>query len=128
MDIPSAAKLFDKSVQIIYRWIRLYVKEHRPNDLLDAPRSGRPVSAQEITDKGILAELKRNPLHLGYNTTVWTVVLLAEHLRIRYGSSISARTLRRRMKAAGLRFKRPRYVYSEKDPHRSQKKGPSCES
>jgi len=123
MDIPLVAKLLDKSVQILYRWIRLYVKNHRPSDLLDAPRSGRPVTAPEITDKRILSGLKRNPLHLGYNTTVWTVALLSEHLCMRYGSNISPRTLRRRMKAAGLRFKRPGYVYAEKDPHRAQKKG-----
>jgi len=128
MNVQSAAKLFDKSVQIIYRWIRLYLKNHRPGDLLDAPRSGRPVCAQEITDKRILQELKRNPLHLGYNTTVWTVALLAQHLSLCDGSDISPRTLRRRMKAVGLRFKRPRYVYSEKDPHRAQKKGQLSES
>src|SRR5215210_7894243 len=55
MDIPLVAKLLDKSVQILYRWIRLYVKNHRPSDLLDAPRSGRPVTAPEITDKRILS-------------------------------------------------------------------------
>ena len=123
MDIESVAKFVDKSIQVVYRWIRLYLKNHRPSDLFDALRSGRPVAAPKITDKRILAELKRNPLHLGYNTTVWTVALLAEHLTVRYGSSIAPRTLRRRMKAIGLRFKRPRYVYSEKDPHRAQKKG-----
>ena len=128
MDIASAAKLLDKSVQILYRWIRLYVKHHRPGDLLDAPRSGRPPAAREITDACILGELELNPLALGYHTTVWTVAVLARHLNSCYGSSIAPRTLRRRMKAMGLRFKRPRYVYSEKDPHRTQKKGPSSES
>jgi transposase len=122
MDISSVAKLFDKSVQILYRWIRLYLKNHKPGDLLEARRSGRPVAAQEITAARILEELKRNPLHLGYHTTVWTVALLAEHLNMLYGSSISPRTLRRRLKQMGLRCKRPRYVYSEKDPHRAQKK------
>jgi len=67
--------------------------------------------------------LKRNPLQLGYHTTVWIVALLAQQLRLRYGFSIAPRTLRRRMKHIGLRYKRPRYVYQEKDPHRAQKKG-----
>lgn len=34
---------------------------------------------------------------------------------------ISPRTLRRRMREIGLRCKRPRYFYEEKDPHRAQK-------
>ena len=53
------------------------------------------------------------------------VALLAQHLGRRYGCPIAARTLRRRMRALGLRWKRPRYVYAERDPHRAQKKGGS---
>lgn len=121
--IAAVAKLLDRSVQIIYRWINLYVKTHRPSDLFDAFRPGRPLAAPAITPEGIIEALGHNPLHLGYQTTGWTVALLAEHLNGHYGSDISVRTLRRRMKEAGLRFKRPRYVYSEKDPNRAQKKG-----
>ncbi|MDQ3843490.1 MAG: helix-turn-helix domain-containing protein [Bacteroidota bacterium] len=128
MNIQSVAKLLDKTPRAIYYWVRTYLENHSPSDLFEAPRSGRPVAAPKITDKRILLELKQNPLHLGYHTTVWTVALLAEHLNTCYDSNISARTLRRRMKAIGLRFKRPRYVYSEKDPNRTQKKGASCES
>ncbi len=123
MSVQRAAKLFDKSFQFVYRWVSVYLRHHNTEDLFDAPRSGRPRSAQSITDKRILRELKRNPLHLGYNTTVWTVTLLARHLSERYGCGIRPFTLYRRMKAIGLRCKRPRYVYSEKDPHRAQKKG-----
>lgn len=123
MSVPSVAKLFDKSFQIVYRWVKAYVKQHCLKALFDAPRSGRPLAAQEITDRCILKELEKSPLKLGYYTNVWTVALLAQHLNTRYGSSIRPRTLYRRMKAMGLRSKRPRYVYSEKDPNRAQKKG-----
>lgn len=123
MAVPVVAKLLDKSFQIVYRWIDLYLKQHSAAALLDAPRSGRPRSAQRITNGRILKELKRNPLKLGYQTTVWTVAILASHLSELYGCKIRPFTLYRRMKAMGLRCKRPRYVYSEKDPHRAQKKG-----
>ena len=53
------------------------------------------------------------------------MALLAKHLGRTYGCPISPRTLRRRMRALGLRWKRPRYVYADKDPHRAQKKGGS---
>src|SRR5215216_6433152 len=71
MTIQSVATFFDKSLQVVYHWIRTYVKTHQASSLFDAPRSGRPRAAQGITDKRILGELKRNPLHLGYRTTVW---------------------------------------------------------
>ena len=54
--------------------------------------------------------------------TAWTVPLLAGHLRAQ-GLAISARTLRRRIRAARFRWKRPRYVYSERAAHVGAKKG-----
>ena len=63
---------------------------------------------------------------LGYSTTTWTVKTLADHLSRTYDCRITDRTLRRRMADMGLCWKRPRYVYSTKDPHRAQKKGLSC--
>lgn len=128
MPVSQAAKLFDKSRCIVYKWIASYVKEHQPSALQESSRSGRPLSAPAITEKRILQALRRNPLGLGYRTTVWTVEVLARHLSNCYGEPITPFTLYRRMKVMGLRSKRPRYVYSEKDPNRSQKKGPSCES
>ncbi len=121
--INEVSKIIDKSVQIIYHWVGSYLKNHHVESLDDARRTGRPPVAKSITDQRIMRELRLNPLRLGYNTTVWTVELLAKHLSQLYECSISPRTLYRRMKQIGLRCKRPRYVYSEKDPHRAQKKG-----
>ncbi len=123
MLVTEVAKFFDKSRRIVYRWITTYLSDHQPRSLDEGTRSGRPLSAQGITDQRILRELQHNPLKLGYNTTVWTVEILAKHLSHRYGCAIHPFTLYRRMKAIGLRCKRPRYVYSEKDPNRTQKKG-----
>src|SRR4051812_3385607 len=82
--ISKAAKFFDKSKRIVYYWLTTYLKQHQPEALVDAFRSGRPLAAQSITDKRILTALKRNPLKPGYNTTVWTVALLAHYLSERY--------------------------------------------
>ena len=126
--VSEVAKLFDKSRRIVYHWIATYLRDHQPQSLAEGARSGRPLTAQRITDERILAELKRNPLKLGYRTTVWTVEILAGHLSHRYKCEIRPFTLYRKMKKMGLRSKRPRYVYSEKDPNRTQKKGRLSES
>jgi transposase len=122
---PEVARLTGAKAAAIYDWVRRYLRTHHPGDLADAPRSGRPPVATAITDARIIRQFRRDPLRLGYATTGWTVALLAEHLGRAYGCPISARTLRRRMRALGLRWKRPRYVYADKDPHRAQKKGGS---
>ena len=128
MSVAAVAKFFDKGRRTVYHCITIYLKEHQVRSLEEGARSGRPRSAPDITNEYILAELKGNPLHLGYPTTVWTVEILARHLSKCSGCEIRPFTLYRRMKAMGLRCKRPRYVYSDKDPHRAQKKGRLSES
>lgn len=121
--INEVASVAGMSLQTVYNWVNLYLASHQVSALDDAPRSGRPPTATPITSVRLLHELRRNPLRLGYRTTVWTVPLLARHLSRLYQCSLSPYTLRRRMKEIGLRCKRPRYFYEEKEPHRAQKKG-----
>jgi transposase len=128
MKVSQIAVLVDKSRRIIYGWIKTYLQNHHADSLRDRDKTGRPFSAPAITDKRILAELKRSPMKLGYASNVWTVALLAQQLNRLYNCEIHPVTLRRRMKQLGLRCKRPRYVYSEKDVNRTQKKGLLSES
>jgi transposase len=122
----EAAEIAGLSLRSVYYLVRRYLQFHRPQDLADEPRSGRPASAPELTRNEILLALRRSPLKLGYRTNVWTVPTLALHLNERHQRSMSVGTLRRRMKQIGLVCKRPRYFYSERDPHRTQKKGGDC--
>jgi transposase len=119
----EAAAITSLSVRTVYHLVGQYLSAHSVVALHEQARSGRPPVAAQITGQRILAELARSPLRLGYRTNVWTVELLAAQLGTRYKCSISPRTLRRRMREVGLRCKRPRYVYSEKEAHLPQKKG-----
>lgn len=121
--VSEVAALTGVSEQTVYNWLQRYLACHQVAALADAPRSGRPMTAPRITAAHILQHLRGNPLQLGYRTTGWSVTLLAAHLSRQYDCPISPHTLRRRMKAMGLRCKRPRYFYEEKAPHRAQKKG-----
>jgi transposase len=109
----------------VYKWVRSYLRGRRPEDLMDRPRSGRPRAARRITDARIVREYERDPLGLGLMATEWTTALLARRLSEKYGCPITTRTLRRRLKAIGLVWKRPRHVFHEKDPRGGVKKGRS---
>jgi transposase len=122
----DTAQITGLSIQSVYNLIHRYLQSHQVESLHDLPHPGRPPAAPELTAAQILRELRRSPLQLGYRTNVWTVETLALHLSQRYQSAIAPWTLRRRMKHMGLVCKRPRYFYSEKHPHRAQKKGPLC--
>jgi transposase len=118
----EAARSTAQSRWSVYKWLARYGRRHRPEDLMDRPRSGRPKAARAMTLRRIRHEYQRDPLALGYMATEWTVPLLAGHLARRYRCPMSPRTLRRRMKSLGLAWKRPRHAYFI-DPHRPQKKG-----
>ena len=106
-------------------WRRSKAHRHPQKALAEKPRLGRHPLLPALDRARLLGELATDPLALGYAATNWTVPLLAAHLRGQ-GCPISPRTLRRRLHAAGLRWKRPRFVFAEPAPHVAQKKGRSC--
>jgi transposase len=119
----EVAHLTGLNLQSVYNQLRRYLRSHRVESLFDRPHTGRPLTASNLTEAQILRALRRSPLKLGYRTNVWTVETLAHHLNARYHCAIAPWTLRRRMKQMELVYKRPRYFYAEKNPHRAQKKG-----
>jgi transposase len=121
--IAEVAEITCVSKRSVYGWLRRYLRRHRVDDLAERPRPGRPTTAEVITGERIRRELAKNPMTLGYSTTTWTVRTLANHLGRTYDCRITEQTLRRRMRDMRLRWKRPRYTFSTKDPHRAQKKG-----
>lgn len=110
----------------VHRWVGRYLATRDPATLRDHQRAGRPRVAAHLTDRRLAAALRRDPRALGYRATTWTVALLARYCGERLACPISPRTLRRRLREGGYRWKRPRYVYSQRAPHLAQKKGLSA--
>jgi transposase len=109
------------------RWRRSFPRRQPEKVLGEPPRRGRRPVVPTLDRARLLSELAKDPLSLGYAAANWTVPLLvARPLRQRCRLSVSARTLRRRLHAAGLRWKRPRFVFAKPEPHPAQKKGRSC--
>lgn len=121
----EVAQITRLGLRSVYRQVNRYLQSHQVECLWDQPRLGRPLDAPNLTAAQILRELQRAPLKLGYRANSWTVETLAQRLKERYSCEIKPWTLRRRLKQMNLVYKRPRYFFSEKEPHRAQKKGPS---
>jgi transposase len=79
-----------------------------------------------LTDRELAAVLRRDPRTLGYRATTWTVALLARYCSEHFDCALTPRTLRRRLREHGFRWKRPRYRYSQRAEHLAQKKGLSA--
>lgn len=122
--ITAVARRLRVERSTVHRWIERYRAERQPERLCDAQRTGRPRAAAQLSDARLKQLLTSDPRASGVETNTWTVALLATHLRSQ-GIAISERTLRRRIRAARFRWKRPRYVYSERADHVGAKKGGS---
>jgi transposase len=121
--VAEAARLAGMDRASVYRWIQRYLAARNPQDLADESRSGRPRLAPVLTEQRLAQILARDPRRDGYQATSWTVPLLVTHLRQHYQCSLSEDTMRRRLHEYEYRWKRPRYVFQERDPHVAQKKG-----
>ncbi len=124
--LSEAARRVHVARTSVHRWVRQYLATRDPAALQDQPRAGRPRVAAHLTDHRLGAALQRDPRRLGYRATTWTVALLARYCAERLACPISPRTLRRRLRAGGYRWKRPRYVYSQRAQHLAQKRGLSA--
>jgi transposase-like protein len=62
--VSEVAELMGVSEQTVYNWLRRYLVCHQVVALADAPRSGRPVTAPQITAAHILQQLRCNPLQM----------------------------------------------------------------
>lgn len=126
--VGEAAALLKASRRWVTKTLARYRRRRCPDDLAEKPRAGRPPLAPALSGDLLTVALEADPLAFGYAASGWTAPLLAAHLRELFGVSatLSVRTLRRRLHAADLAWKRPRYVFGNKEPHRAHKKGRSC--
>ena len=108
----------------LYRWIDRYVAERTIESLEHRSGQGRPsLWTEEIA--GIVEQaLDKPPFHFGYRANTWTVLLLQSFLaRQLPGTTLSASTLRRGLKAKDWVWKRYRYVLAP-DPEAEKKTPP----
>ena len=111
--------------QSIYTWMERI--SHRQGGvagrLLDAPRSGRPRVKSDVVDQVVPGVLGSDPQQYGYCATGWTNVLLRDFLHRQRQVKVSHQTVRKAIKRAGYRWKRPRYVLSRRSKTWRQAKG-----
>lgn len=123
LSISEVARRVRVDRSSLHRWIATYQQSRDVAALADAPRRGRPRAAKPLSPSKLEATLKRDPRRAGFSATTWTVPLLTSYLNQPGKTSISQRTLRRRLHEFGYRWKRPRYVYGQRETRLPQKKG-----
>lgn len=124
--VVEVAELLHVSRQTIYNWLtrfearRLLTINHR---LRDAPRSGRPATANEIIDDLLDEMIDTDPRVYGYRSTIWTAELLQAYLADYFRLSVSRRSIHYALARLRVSWKRPRYTLARRAEHWRQAKG-----
>ena len=114
--VPQIAALHRCGQDVVRGWLHRY-QDRGVAGLHDLPRSGRPPKdrlAPQIVD----AQASQAPRCAGLVQSCWTVALLAAFLAARFGLALSPSTVRRYLKAAGWRWRRPRLAPASALPHK----------
>jgi len=126
--VEHVADFLRVSRRTVYYWVN---RCHERNELdfrqrlADAPRRGRPRTADDGVDPWIAAIIDTDPRLLGYHQTVWTAPLLVRHLRDHHQVEVSRKTVSRAIARLGIRWKRPRHQLGRRPPTWRQSKGGS---
>jgi transposase len=86
-------------------------------------RSGRPPDKSQAVEMLVKQVMDTNPLDMGYRSPVWTAPLLGQHLKKTRNIQVNDRTIRRKLRDMGYRYKRPRYVLVRRSSTWRQSKG-----
>ena len=125
-DVEDITQRLCLSRRTIYYWIEQY-KARDAHDIVSRlsalPRSGRPRIAHGIIDPLIDKVIDIDPRELGYRSTVWTAMLLREHLSESHQLSVSERSISYALARLGIRWKRPRHQLALRARHWRQAKG-----
>jgi transposase len=124
----EVADLLGVRRQTVHNWVQRFQQRQGLDlhqRLRDAPRSGRPPTAQGVIDPLIEAVIDHDPRRYGYRATSWTAPLLRSYLQDVQGVATSQRSVSRILADLGIRWKRPRHELALRSPTWRQSKGGS---
>ena len=124
--IEQVAESLRVSRRTVYYWLERFHDRDKPDlrqRLADAPRPGRPRTADGGVDSWIAEVIDTDPRDLGYRHTVWTAPLLVHYLRDHHGVEVSETTVGRAIARLRIRWKRPRHQLARRPDTWRQSKG-----
>ena len=114
LSVVDVAAAFETDRRTLHRWIERY-RTDGPSGLQRRPGSGRPRILTDLTLTELRNVVLRPATTFGYESDLWTVQRLGQVIRSRYDMVVSADTIWRRLREAGLTYQKPERQYFEID-------------
>ena len=121
--VPQIAALHGCGQDVVRGWLHRY-EDRGVAGLHDLPRSGRPPT-DRLAHRIVDAQASQSPRCAGLVQSCWTVALLAAFLAARCGLALSPSSVRRHLKAADWRWRRPRLAPANVLPHKRDPAAPA---
>jgi transposase len=124
--VGTVAERLRVTRQTVYNWgAHFLARTDLPLELrvADAARCGRPRTALEIIDPFLEQVIDTDPRELGYRSTIWTALLLQDHLRIQHQVCVSTKSINRALERLQISWKRPRHTLARRAWYWRQAKG-----
>jgi transposase len=121
LKVPEIAEIVRESDATVLRWLKRYMAEG-VRGLEDAPRPGRERTVTDTYREKLIEAVRRRPRSLELPFSLWTLQRLADYMAEQTGIRVSAETVRRTLKDAGIVLSRPQHTISSPDPEYKVKK------
>jgi transposase len=121
LKVPQIARIVRESEATVLRWLKRSRAEGMEG-LQEAPRPGRPSAMTKAYTAALLAAVRRRPRSFGRPFSLWTLQRFVAYLAEQTGMRVSAETVRRALKPAGLVLSRPQHQSSSPAPEDAGKK------
>ncbi len=96
-------------------WIRAW-NQYGIEGLLEGHRCGRPAGLSLDEKERLLDIVESGPIAYGYDTGVWTSVIIAKTIENEFGLEYHPGHVRKLLKQIGISFQRPTYRLVKADP------------
>jgi transposase len=121
LKVSEIAEIVRESDATVLRWLKRYMAEG-VRGLEDAPRPSRERTVTDTYCEKLIEAVRRRPRSLDLPFSLWTLQRLADYMAEQTGIRVSAETVRRTLKDAGIALSRPQHTISSPDPEYKVKK------
>lgn len=115
LTVSTVAQAYGVTRATIHRWLARYATDQE-HGLERRSGSGRPRLLTELSLQDWRLLVVQPASKFGYESDLWTVRRLRQVLQDRYQVTVSADTVWRRLREAGLTYQKPERQYFEIDP------------
>ena len=111
----TVARIFNFTRYCIYKWIKTYnEKGYEGLNTLKAP-GAEPIVTEGLDDWIKETVLNKTPLDFGYESNLWTSLIIAQLLKKQFGVEVCDDTVSLHLNAMGLSYQKPCYFDKKRD-------------